>query len=51
MRKGQNRRVWAGTHTTARTTPAFPLKLGADQRYLVDQKDQPFLVIGDSPWS
>ncbi|MGO8930464.1 MAG: DUF4038 domain-containing protein [Limisphaerales bacterium] len=39
------------THTTARTTPAFPLKLGADRRYLVDQKDQPFLVIGDSPWS
>jgi hypothetical protein len=39
------------THTSARTTPAFPLKLSADQRYLVDQKDRPFLVIGDSPWS
>jgi len=39
------------THTTARTTPAFPLKLSADQRFLVDQNDQPFLVIGDSPWS
>jgi hypothetical protein len=37
--------------TTARTTPAFPLKLSADRRYLIDQHDQPFLVIGDSPWS
>jgi hypothetical protein len=39
------------THTTARTTPAFPLKLSADRRYLIEQSDQPFLVIGDSPWS
>jgi len=39
------------TQTTARTTPAFPLKVSADQRFLVDQNDQPFLVIGDSPWS
>ena len=39
------------THTTARTTPAFPLKLSADRRYLIDQNGQPFLLIGDSPWS
>ena len=39
------------TRTFARTTPAFPLKLSADRRYLVDQNDRPFLVIGDSPWS
>jgi hypothetical protein len=38
-------------HTAARSTPAFPLELSADRRYLVDQNDQPFLVIGDSPWS
>jgi hypothetical protein len=31
--------------------PVFPLKLSRDQRYLVDQQDTPFLVIGDSPWS
>jgi len=39
------------TRTSVRTTPAFPLKLSADRRYLVDQNDRPFLVIGDSPWS
>jgi alpha-L-rhamnosidase len=39
------------TDTSTRATPAFPLKLSADRRYLVDQNDQPFLVIGDSPWS
>jgi len=39
------------TRTVARSTPAFPLKLSADQRYLVDQNGQPFLAIGDSPWS
>jgi hypothetical protein len=31
--------------------PAFPLKLSADQRYLVDQRGKPFLIVGDSPWS
>lgn len=30
---------------------AFPLRLSADGRHLTDQKDRPFLVIGDSPWS
>jgi hypothetical protein len=39
------------TPATARTTPAFPLKLSADRRYLVDQHEKPFLVIGDSPGS
>ncbi len=29
--------------------PVFPLKLSGDQRYLVDQQETPFLVIGDSP--
>jgi len=38
--------------TNALTTlPAFPLKLSADRRYLVDQRETPFLVVGDSPWS
>jgi len=29
----------------------FPLRISMDGRYLVDQEDKPFLVIGDSPWS
>lgn len=31
--------------------PAFPLKVSADRRYLVDQKGRPFLVHGDTAWS
>jgi hypothetical protein len=29
--------------------PAFPLKLSANRRYLVDQNNKPFLIVGDSP--
>ena len=29
----------------------FPLKAGEDGRYLVDQKGEPFLVVGDTAWS
>jgi uncharacterized protein DUF4038/collagenase-like protein with putative collagen-binding domain len=32
-------------------TPAYPLKRGANPRYLVDQNGRPFLIQGDSPWS
>lgn len=28
---------------------AFPLKLSANRRYLVDQNGKPFLIVGDSP--
>lgn len=31
--------------------PTFPLKVGADQRHLVDQNNVPFLLNGDAPWS
>ena len=31
--------------------PVFPLKLSDGSRYLVDQNNKSFLVIGDSPWS
>jgi hypothetical protein len=31
--------------------PAYPLKVSASRRYLVDQKDVPFLLQGDAPWS
>ncbi|HXZ83957.1 MAG TPA: DUF4038 domain-containing protein, partial [Myxococcota bacterium] len=33
----------------ARKGPAYPLKPSANQRYLVDQNDEPFLITGDSP--
>jgi len=31
--------------------PIYPLKVSANMRYLVDQKNRPFLLQGDSPWS
>ena len=30
---------------------SFPLKVSTNHRYLVDQDDEPFLVVGDTPWS
>lgn len=33
----------------AHSMPAFPLKLSANHRYLVDQSNKPFLIVGDSP--
>jgi hypothetical protein len=30
-------------------SPAYPLKASASNRYLVDQNDVPFLMVGDSP--
>ena len=35
----------------ATPTPAFPLKVAGNARYLVDQKGRPVLLIGDSPQS
>jgi hypothetical protein len=32
-------------------SPAFPLKLGASGRTLVDSRGVPFLIHGDTPWS
>jgi len=29
--------------------PAFPLRLSANRRYLVDSQNRPFLIVGDSP--
>jgi len=39
------------TPTVIRSTesPAYPLKASANNRYLVDQNDVPFLMVGDSP--
>jgi hypothetical protein len=30
-------------------SPAYPLKASANNRYLVDQNNTPFLMVGDSP--
>jgi len=40
-------------HTTSPSTRtyAYPLKLSANRRYLVDQRNTPFLIVGDSPQS
>src|SRR5258705_1402472 len=35
--------------TLAAEPPAYPLKKSGNGRYLVDQKDAPVLVMGDSP--
>ena len=29
--------------------PAYPLRLSANHRYLVDRNDKPFLIVGDTP--
>jgi hypothetical protein len=34
---------------TKRDAPAYPLKISANRRYLVDQNDAPFLIAGESP--
>src|SRR5271170_3367155 len=31
--------------------PAYPLKVSANSRYLVDQNNLPFMIVGDSPHS
>ncbi len=35
----------------AATTPVYPVKISASGRYLVDQNNVPFLMVGDSPHS
>ena len=32
-------------------TPVYPLKASANNRYLVDQNNVPFMIVGDSPTS
>ncbi len=33
----------------ANVSPAYPLKVSANHRYLVDRNDKPFLIVGDTP--
>jgi hypothetical protein len=35
----------------AASPPVYPLKVSANRRYLVDQKNSPFLIVGDVPQS
>ncbi len=48
---GSAQSATATATTPVVTGPAYPLKIGADGRHLVDQNDVPFLVQGDSAWS
>jgi hypothetical protein len=41
--------VVAQQGSAGNSSPAFPLKLSANRRYLVDQNNKPFLIVGDSP--
>lgn len=38
-----------GTSATAAYVPAYPLKASTNNRFLVDQRGVPFLMVGDSP--
>ena len=48
-------RFWPGERAPFRpraaTAAAYPLKKSANGRYVVDQNDTPFLIIGDTAWS
>ena len=39
----------AGISSAGAPGPVFPLKASTDNRYLVDQNDVPFLMVGDAP--
>jgi hypothetical protein len=37
------------TTPTKKSGPVYPLKVGPTRRYLVDQRNVPFMIVGDSP--
>jgi hypothetical protein len=43
--------LWASHSAAAQPVraPAYPLKVSANRRYLIDQKNVPFLITGDAP--
>jgi len=43
--------LFSGSARHAAANPVYPLKVGPNKRYLVDQQNVPFLIQGDSPWS
>src|SRR5579863_3596382 len=42
---------WFAIIMGAAAAPVYPLKPGANGRYLVDHDNAPFLIVGDSPHS
>jgi len=48
---GQAVRAAPAAAGTALEAPAYPLKASSNNRYLVDQRNAPFLMVGDSPQS
>ncbi len=48
---GQAVRAASAAAGTALEAPAYPLKASSNNRYLVDQKNAPFLMVGNSPQS
>ena len=47
--RGATRAEPAVPPTVVATSPAYPLRVSASERYLVDSNDTPFLMVGDSP--
>src|SRR5215469_3245024 len=37
------------THSAGASSPAYPVKVSVNGRYLVDQNNKPFLIVGDTP--
>ncbi len=41
----------AGPSPTSSASSPYPIRVGPDQRHVVDQAGAPFLIQGDAPWS
>jgi hypothetical protein len=41
--------IFDAARVASHNGPAYPLKISANKRYLVDQNNRPFLLMGDSP--
>jgi len=41
--------IAAPTRLSTASSPVYPLKVSANSRYLVDQRNAPFLIVGDVP--
>ena len=46
---GRAQGATAGDNHSTATSTAYPLKLSANRRYLVDRNGKPFLIVGDTP--
>ena len=43
--------IWLASAADIPGQPVLPLKVSGNGRYLVDQQNRPFLVLGDTAWS